>query len=208
MIHKETITENMSKIAQIIFDKFDEDYYLAGGTAIALQIGHRKSVDLDYFINKNIDTLKLKNQILEIFDGSDIQFVFEDKNTLWCSIDHVKVSFISRQDVMLQEFLILDNFRLVSVEDLVVMKLLAICSREEYKDYFDLACLSTVTDVRKWNSWWQEVYKNSDPISFMVALANVDKILEIPLDIDDNFKNILVKENISKALLEIKKFII
>ena len=208
MIHKETITEKMTKISQIIFDNFESDYYLAGGTAIALQIGHRKSVDLDYFINKNIDTLKLKNQILEIFKGYSIEFVFEEKNTLWCVIDGVKVSFISRFDILLKEFLVVDNFRLASVNDLVVMKLLAICSREEYKDYFDLACLSTFTDIREWNNWWQKVCKNSDPISFMIALANTDKILEIPLDINNNFKTISVKENISKILLEIKKFVL
>lgn len=208
MLHKDTITEKMEKISQIIFNDFESDYYLAGGTAIALQIGHRKSIDLDYFINKNIDTFLLKNQILEKFDGYSVQFVFEEKNTLWCVIDGVKVSFISRFDVLIKEAIVLDGFRLATLDDLVAMKLLAICGREEYKDYFDLACLSAITDIREWNNWWQKVYKNSDPISFMIALANADKILEIPLYINDNFKNISVKENISKALLEIKKFVL
>ena len=45
MIYSETITEKMQKVAQAIFDNLDQDYYLAGGTAIALQLGHRKSID-------------------------------------------------------------------------------------------------------------------------------------------------------------------
>ena len=105
MIHYETITEKMRNIAEIIFNNFNDKYYLAGGTALSLQIGHRKSVDLDYFINDNIDTLKLKNNIREFFKELPVDFVFEEKNTLWCTIDGVKISFISRFDTLLEDVL-------------------------------------------------------------------------------------------------------
>jgi len=208
MIYRETITDKMQEISQIVFDNFDKNYYLAGGTAIALQIGHRKSVDLDYFINQDIDTFKLKNIIQNAFIGKQIEFTFEEKNTLWCIIDKVKVSFISRFDPLIDDVLITENFRLAQINDLVVMKLSAICGREEYKDYFDLACLANITDVRLWNTWWQKVYKNSDPISFMIALANTKNVLKIPLDIESNFKNISPEEILSKVVFEIKSFII
>jgi predicted nucleotidyltransferase component of viral defense system len=207
MIYPEVITEKMKNIAEVIFKNFDSKYYLAGGTAIALQIGHRESIDLDYFINDTIDTSKLKKFILDSFENQKTEFIFEEKNTLWCIIDGVKVSFISRFDPLVNELLIIDNFRLASINDLVVMKLSVICSREEYKDYFDLACLASVTDVRSWTTWWGKAYKNSDPISFIIALANTDKILEVPLAIKDNFKNISPKEILSKAVMEIKSFI-
>lgn len=208
MIYKNTITEKMNEIASIIFKEFDEEYYLAGGTALSLQIGHRRSVDLDYFINKEIDTTKLKNFILDKFISYKVDFLFEEKNTLWCSINNVKVSFISRFADLLEKPFILENFRLASLNDLTIMKLSAICSREEYKDYFDLACLSKKTDVRMWNNWWSLIYKNSDPISFIVALANEEKIKKIPLDIFEEFKDVLVKENLDKIIIEIKKFLI
>lgn len=207
MIYKETISEEMQNIAQVIFDKLESEYYLAGGTALALQIGHRKSIDLDYFINSNIDTLKLRNNILEIFKGKKIEFTFEEKNTLWCMINGVKVSFISRFDPLMDEVIIIDNFRLASINDLTVMKLSAICGREEYKDYFDLSCIATITDVRLWNTWWQKVYENSDPISFIIALANANTIPEVPLDTEDKFKNISTKEILSKTVSNIKSFI-
>ncbi|MHB8913720.1 MAG: nucleotidyl transferase AbiEii/AbiGii toxin family protein [Minisyncoccota bacterium] len=47
-LHSETITDAMAAIAKVIFEVLDEQYYLAGGTALALRLGHRKSVDLDY----------------------------------------------------------------------------------------------------------------------------------------------------------------
>lgn len=66
MLHQETITEEMKNVAKIIFDTLDSDFYLAGGTALALYLGHRKSIDLDYFIAKNFDTSLLKNKIMEL----------------------------------------------------------------------------------------------------------------------------------------------
>jgi len=208
MIYSETITEKMRSIAGIIFDNFNDKYYLAGGTALSLQIGNRKSVDLDYFINDNIDTLKLKDDISDFFKSFSIKFIFEEKNTLWCTIDGVKISFISRFDVLLENVLIVDDFRLAQIKDITVMKLSAICGREEYKDYFDLACISTNTDSRSWNTWWQEVYKNNDPISYMIALANVDNIQEIPLNIENRFEAISTKNTIHKIVTEMKSFIL
>lgn len=208
MIYYETITEKMREIARLIFHNLDSRYYLAGGTALSLQIGHRKSIDLDYFINSDIDTLRLKNDISNIFKNFPIEFVFEEKNTLWCTVDGVKVSFISRFDSLLEEVLIIDDFRLAQIKDLTIMKLSAICGREEYKDYFDLACISTITDVRRWNTWWQEVYTNSDPISYIIALASVDNVPEIPLNIEAGFKNISTKSIIHKLVIEIKSFMV
>lgn len=207
MIYRETISEEMLRIASVIFDNLDKEYYLAGGTALALQIGHRKSIDLDYFINKNIDTLKLRNTLFELFKNQKIEITYEDKNTLWCIIDGVKVSFISRFDPLIDPIFVVDNFRLAGISDLIVMKLSAVCGRDEYKDYFDLACISTLTDIRLWNDWWQKVYKNSDPISYIIALANVNNVLDVPLDIADNFKNISVKNMLSKTVLDIKNLI-
>lgn len=63
-LHLETTTDAMQMIARKVFEDLDSEYYLAGGTALALFCGHRKSVDLDYFIAKPIDTLALKNKLV------------------------------------------------------------------------------------------------------------------------------------------------
>jgi predicted nucleotidyltransferase component of viral defense system len=206
MIYREIITDKMASVAKIIFTNFSPSYYLAGGTAIALQIGHRESIDLDYFINEDIDTQRLKDLINENFKNSKVDFVFEERNTLWCIIDGVKVSFISRFDILINKIVIIEDFRFASIEDLIVMKLSAICSREEYKDYFDLATLATVSDAHLWMNWWLKVYKNSDPISFLIALASVDNSSEIPLNIKDKFKDISPKELLPKVVSQIKKY--
>ena len=197
--HRETITDPMASIAKVVFDRFDEGYYLAGGTALALRLGHRKSIDLDYFIGKEIDTLHLKEKIFELFP-SDTRILFEENNTLWCSIEGVKVSFISRFDPLLEPVEVVEDFRLAGLKDIVVMKLSAICGREEYKDYFDLACLADRADARSWVSWWRTVYPRVDNTGFIVALAYVDQMQPVPLDIADRYKSINVSDALRAAV--------
>lgn len=204
-LHQETITETMRSVSRAVFENLDPEYYLAGGTALALWLGHRKSVDLDYFIAKPIDTLVLKNKLSEIFSETTVEILFETKDTLWCVIDDVKVSFISRFDTLLELPQQVDSFRLAGVKDIAVMKLVAICGREEYKDYFDLACLAKETDARSWISWWQEVYTEQDIMSWVVALSAVDSIQKIPLEISEDFKNKDVSSVIKNAVEDVTK---
>lgn len=204
-LHQETITETMRSVSRAVFENLDPEYYLAGGTALALWLGHRKSVDLDYFIAKPIDTLVLKNKLSEIFSETTVEILFETKDTLWCVIDGVKVSFISRFDTLLELPQATDFFLLARIKDITVMKLVAICGREEYKDYFDLACLAKETDARSWISWWQEVYPEQDIMSWVVALSAVDSIQKIPLEISEDFKNKDVSSVIKNAVEDVTK---
>ncbi|PIQ35868.1 MAG: hypothetical protein COW60_01710 [Candidatus Yonathbacteria bacterium CG17_big_fil_post_rev_8_21_14_2_50_43_9] len=204
-IHQETITEAMRSVSRVVFENLDPEYYLAGGTALALQLGHRKSVDLDYFIANPIDTLALKNKLAEIFSETTVEILFETKDTLWCVIDGVNVSFISRFDALLEMPQPADSFRLAGIKDITVMKLVAICGREEYKDYFDLACIAKETDVRSWISWWQEVYPEQDIMSWAVALSAVDSIQKIPLEIAEDFKTKNVSSVVKNIVREVTK---
>lgn len=201
------ITPAMNKIAQGIFNGCDSAYYLAGGTALALQIGHRKSVDLDYFIAKPIDTEQLRGRLEDIFESKTVQITFEQKDTLWCLIDGVKVSFISRKDALLQPVLIEDRFRLASIADIATMKLSAICSREEYKDYFDLACIARQTDVRSWPSYWDMIYPTVDPTSWLVALAAAHSIQPISLDIFPPYDQVNMQKIIHQSVIDITKLL-
>ncbi|MBI5913480.1 nucleotidyl transferase AbiEii/AbiGii toxin family protein [Candidatus Azambacteria bacterium] len=202
-LYRETITDAMYDVARGIFDNFGSEYYLAGGTALALRIGHRRSIDLDYFIAKPIDTMSLKKDIGETFSSAKTEILFEEKNTLWCMINGVKVSFISRFDLLLDPMETVDCFRLAGMKDLAVMKLMAVCGRDEYKDYFDLACIADETDARSWMYWWQEIYPNQDMTSWIVALSATDMVKKVPLEISDRFKGKDVVSDMKRVVQEI-----
>jgi predicted nucleotidyltransferase component of viral defense system len=197
----------MKDVARTIFTHLSSDYYLAGGTALALHIGHRSSIDLDYFSQKPIDTLALKQQIFEAFKEQNVEILFEERNTLWCVIDGVKVSFMTRSDSLRKPVIVEDVFRLASIEDITVMKLSAICGRDEFKDYFDLACISHTTDVRSWVAWWNEVYPHVDITSWVVALGASEMVPVIDLEVFESFKTLNVESRIKSIVTEITNFL-
>lgn len=168
MIHLETISGSMHDIGRSIYTNLDKNYYLAGGTALALLSGHRESIDLDYFIQNHIDTNQLKTQLSELFPN--VVVTYEEKDTLWCRAGEVKLSFMYRASPLVDTLHDEEGFRIAGIGDIVVMKLNAICGREEYKDYYDLATLSEMTDIRNWIMLWQKAYPHNDPISWLIAL--------------------------------------
>lgn len=201
--HLETVTDEMRRIARALLDNLGDSYYLAGGTALAIRLGHRKSVDLDYFSRESIDTVLLKTQLRDLFPDARMQVVFEERNTLWTSIDGVKVSFISRFEQLLDSVDRIDVFPLAGVRDITLMKLSAICGREEYKDYFDLACLATSTDVRSWTEWWREAYPSQDITSWLVAFSAVREVPGMPLEALGPYASLDVARVILRAVEEI-----
>lgn len=122
-----------------LLKNFKKVFYLAGGTALALQMGHRDSVDFDFFGPENIDTKKLFEEISETFKGHKILKIQEEKNTLTVLIDdNIKLSFFGYKYKLLDNPTEDENFRIASVEDIACMKLSAITSRASNKDYIDL----------------------------------------------------------------------
>lgn len=195
----------MHEIARAIQARVDATYYLAGGTALALLTGHRESIDLDYFTPNPIDTQRLKTLLREIFP--QIEFTYEEVDTLWCTIEGVKVSFISRPVASLDTPTEEDGFRIAGVRDLVVMKLNAVCGRDEYKDYYDLAELATLSDPREWNIFWSKVYPESDPIAWVVALSHVGSVAVVPLRGKEIRSNKEVEEKILAVVKELSSFV-
>jgi len=113
-----------------------KNFYLAGGTALALQLGHRVSVDLDFFSEKEIDTKLL------IRDLKNFSFEFHVQNenlgTLDLVINDVKVSFLEYKYPLLEDFVEFENVRMASILDIACMKVTAISSRGSKKDFYDI----------------------------------------------------------------------
>ena len=122
-----------------LLKSFKRDFYLAGGTGLALQLGHRDSIDFDFFSKKDIDTEKLYLQIKETFKGCKILKVQEEKNTLTVFInDNIKLSFFTYNYKLIKKTVNERYFNIASIVDIACMKLSAIVSRAANKDYIDL----------------------------------------------------------------------
>ena len=115
----------------------NSNFYLAGGTALALSMGHRKSVDLDFFTkDKSFNNVKLlKNLSLAENLVTDIN----KEDTVYVRLFKAKVSFISYPFfVPKKDFITYGGVRILEPSDVSVMKIIAISQRGKKRDFFDL----------------------------------------------------------------------
>lgn len=110
-------------------------FYLAGGTSLALRIGHRESVDFDFFTLDDFDT----KQLIDILSGlGKFELLIEDKNTLYAMLNEVKISFFKYKYPLLKPVFKHRYFQIADVFDVGLMKLEAISGRGAKKDFIDL----------------------------------------------------------------------
>ena len=134
------ILDNKRKSILPLFKHFkDEEFYLAGGTGLALQLGHRDSIDFDFFKNGDYDTANLIKKTESIFKNHELSITQHEKNTVSCVIDDtIKLSFFGYNYELIELLNNTEYFDIASIEDIACMKLTAIMSRAVEKDYVDL----------------------------------------------------------------------
>ncbi len=112
---------------------------LGGGTNLALRLGHRFSIDLDFFTNAGFSNPLLFKAITNEFPTAEL--LFEQNQTMMFRINDIKVDFILYPFNWLHSFEIIEATRLINVQDIIPMKLQAISNRFSKKDFWDIAFL-------------------------------------------------------------------
>ncbi len=127
---------------------FIADFYLAGGTALALQIGHRVSTDLDWFSTTS-PLLTPERETIRLALGKSGQFevASEQDGMLYTRLFGVDASFIHQHHPLLEPSVEYTDVRLASPTDIGLMKLAAINSRGTRRDFVDLFCLRQVATL-------------------------------------------------------------
>lgn len=127
----------------------ESGWYLAGGTALALQAGNRKSYDLDFFSQvKEFDNEELLTNFL---NNKDWEISVNKKNTIYGELLKTQVSFIAYPFfVPKQKFLQYGNISVLDKIDIAVMKITAISQRGRKRDFFDLYfCANNIEPLEK-----------------------------------------------------------
>jgi len=116
-----------------------DGFYLAGGTALALQLGHRDSIDFDFFTKSAFSNIEMFEKIKTAFVGFTVIKTQDEKDTLTVVVDeNIKLSFFVYKYDLVKPLVNSDFFKLASIEDIGCMKLSAVVSRYLLKDYVDL----------------------------------------------------------------------
>ena len=156
MLQTQTASPKLLELLkQLMQDDFFNGFDLVGGTSLALQIGHRNSIDIDMFGNREIDT-DLFEEKLKSF--GKVEITQSTKNILISSINEIKVDFVNYKHPLLQETKIIDFIRLASKEDIAAMKLNAILGRGSRKDFIDLYFLLNDFSLRQMFGFFKNKY--------------------------------------------------
>lgn len=169
MFHTHILSDQQKELLPLL-KLFRRNYYLVGGTAIALNIGHRRSVDYDLFTHKKINRLAIKRKLS---DNSKLpkRFGYEDSNQIHLKINDVKLTFFSfpysiPATVDFNEFI-----RVPALLDLAAMKAFAFAERAKWKDYVDMYfLLKNFFTVNEISCRTEELFNLDDSIVFTKKL--------------------------------------
>lgn len=134
-MHLNVLTDNQRELLSLV-RRFKRTFYLAGGTAIALHIGHRRSIDFDLFTRSALSKSRIRAVMREY--PYQQRLIHEDVDQLHVLCRQVKITFLCypfdiEHPVMLKPFITMPDLL-----TLAAMKAFALGRRAKWKDYVDL----------------------------------------------------------------------
>jgi len=177
MLHRDPFLikpETFNLIQRLQALDFLKEFYLVRGTALALQIGHRNSIDIDLFSGDNFNSNQFISQLQTLFA---IEVTFETTNTLLTFIENIKVDFITHNYPLINPPREEEGIRFLSLPDIAAMKLNAINnSGKRLKDFIDIYFLLEHFSMSEMIEFYTVKYPNFNPLIALRAVSYFDDI--------------------------------
>ena len=175
--HPEVMTRaQQTLLAQLGPFASERRFYLGGGTAVALQLGHRRSEDLDWFTPEPLGDPLLLAQALRDF-RPDVASVATSRGTLHGQVGEVRVGFIEYRYPLLEPPLHWPEYGcdLASMADLACMKLAAVAQRGAKRDFLDVYALAKAfASLDQMVTLYRRRYGIDDVTHLLYALSYFD----------------------------------
>lgn len=174
-------------------------FTLVGGTALALQMGHRFSVDLDFFTVQDFDSKGLVDNLIQDYS---LTVNTQMPQTLIGLLNGIKTDFIRFRHPFIRPLLTVDGIRMLSIEDIAPMKMDAIAGRGSKKDFFDLYFLVNLLGLDTILDLYHEKYAHDSIFHVIRSMAYFDDAEADPTPIvfDKTITWEKVKDGIKTAL--------
>lgn len=204
MLHPETVDRSILGLIKSLQGKeYLKGFNLVGGTALALYLGHRISVDIDLFSNFGFDVSVMLENISQDFP---FKLHYSSSNTLRGSIGNIQTDIIAHRYPHIKEPVLADNIFIMSEEDIIAMKLNAIMtSGERVKDFIDIYFLLEKYDLTEMVRFYKLKYnqENDGPILKSLIYFNDVDVSSWPVLIKDpHLKWGTIKRRIDKVVME------
>lgn len=181
-MHQEALTEHgwelFPKLARF------SNFYLAGGTALALQVGHRRSIDFDLFTAEELPD-RLLPTVKSIFSGSNIAVTYSTPEQLNVLVDEIRVTLLRYEYPLIESLINIHRVPVVSVREIAAMKAFSIGKRISYKDYVDWYFMLSERHVDLPNIVGLAGQKYGNDFNdrlFLGQLASVSEVEEVPIE--------------------------
>ena len=154
------------------------DYFLVGGTALSLQLGHRVSVDIDLFTRNDLN----KDEIFYFLNrdyGENYQIHNVQNTILQISVNGIKVDFVKHDYRLIEDVKSEDGVRFLGIKDIAAMKLMAIANRgDQAKDFVDVFYLLKEIQLGDMFEYYRQKYKQDDISTVKRSLIYFDDVTE------------------------------
>lgn len=199
----------LSKTQKNIIKNLDflgKEFYLAGGTGLALQLGHRTSVDLDFYTLKHFTSEELLPEFQKRFKNLLVRRAIED--TLILTVNEIDHSFFYYPYKPLKPPTLFETIRVASIEDIAAMKVAAIIQRGRRRDFIDIYYLLNKYSLEQIIKFVLKKYPGYQEILIMRALIYFEDAEEEELEreikiLDKKFSWEKAKK---KIFAEVKKY--
>ena len=179
MLRKESVSESLwNLLIDLQSREILKDYFLVGGTALALQLGHRKSIDIDLFTRKDINKDEIHDLLNSEFKGR-YQIHNEKRIIFQIIIDNIKVDLVKNDYDFIEEIKHEDGIRYLGKKDISAMKLLAVAQRgDQAKDFVDVYYLLKEIPLNDMFEYYKKKYTQTDICMIKRSLIYFDDVTD------------------------------
>ena len=194
-MHPETLSKETSAVLNLLKDSVSE-FYLAGGTALALELGHRISIDLDFFSVNDFSTQKIADRLKE---KGHLEISSQDEDTLNGLLNGVKISFFKYPYQLLSPTKEYGGVALADERDIAAMKILAISHRGSKKDFVDLFVLLKIYSLTDLLEFFNKKYKDYN-YNTLHILKSLLYFTDADLDPEPMYINAIAWSEVKKTI--------
>ncbi len=179
MLHFKTIEpKTLDLLKQIQSNKYFTETRLVGGTALALQLGHRKSIDLVFFGHTTLEPIEITQELKNY--GSVITRS-ANRSIQRYMVCNIQLDFVEYDYPWLDAPITIDGLSLASCRDIAAMKLSAITNRGTRKDFVDIAFLLNKFSLQDMLQFYKDKFSDGEIFSVLKSLAYFTDAEEDPM---------------------------
>jgi len=163
MLQKESVGKPLwDLLISLQKEKIFKKYFLVGGTALSLQIGHRVSYDIDLFTRENLNKDEIFDYMNRNYNGKcQIQNI--QNNILQISINDINIDFVKYDYDLIEKVKEEEGIKFLGIKDISAMKLMAVANRgDQAKDFIDIFYLLNKISLKEMFGYYKIKYKQND----------------------------------------------